>query len=166
MTKLSTPALSLLAVVLLVACSSYPQPLPEVVDNERFEVTVLGGREIPDEQYDLFYGSAVDAAGATRESLSLSIALGDRQTTVVRLAVPGADAEAMVEPLIQVARTESRYERAVVDRQLVSSTKVTFLRPADGGPVLAVFHVGSFAYWIEAQTVARVTRVLEAMPTG
>jgi hypothetical protein len=65
-------------------------PPPSVVGDEQFSVTTRAGPELSDDEYQAFYASSVKLLGRTRAEVVVSVALGNRGSTITEFAIRGS----------------------------------------------------------------------------
>lgn len=65
-------------------------PSPSKVGDEQFAITTRTGSDWSDDEYRAFYQSSVQSVGRMRSDVVLSIALGDKGSTITQFVVHGA----------------------------------------------------------------------------
>lgn len=150
----------MLLMVVATACANGEPRESANPSVESYTWTNRSGQELGDEEYAAFYGRAVEAAGATRDRLSVDIGLGDRGTTITVVRVAGADAGLIRPALLDAAFPGTRFLAVLIDG-------IQTLRPhAGGGRSVAVMSDGDAVVVVDAVTESLLAQALPVAATA
>jgi hypothetical protein len=90
-----------IAVFLVIACTpSSFVPLPSSVGDEQFSIMTRTGPELSDAEYEAFYASTVKTLDRVRDDVIVSVALGNKGSTISEFAVHGSSGADFQMPFI------------------------------------------------------------------